>query len=59
MTTHATADLYRVYAESLDGKRRDLGKAWADNGGRGLFDLYANECNDEECIVIEREEATK
>jgi len=43
---------YKVYAEDMNGKRRFLDKAIADNGGRGLFDLYADECDDEEQIVI-------
>ncbi len=43
---------YRVYAEDETGKRRFLDNAIADNGGRGLFDLYADECDDEEQIVI-------
>lgn len=43
---------YRVYAEDETGKRRFIDNAVADNGGRGLFDLYADECDDEEQIVI-------
>lgn len=45
-------DKYRVYAEDMDGKRRFLGKAVADRGGNGLFDLYADECDDDEQVVI-------
>ena len=43
---------YKVYAEDENSKRRYLGKAIADKGGNGLFDLYADECGDEEQIVI-------
>lgn len=43
---------YKVYAENIDGKRRLIGNAMADRGGNGLFDLYADECGDEEQIVI-------
>ena len=43
---------YKVYAEDMNGKRRFIDNAVADNGGRGLFDLYADECDDEEQIVI-------
>ena len=43
---------YKVYAEDMNGKRRFLDKVVADNGGRGLFDLYADECDDEEQIVV-------
>jgi DNA-binding CsgD family transcriptional regulator len=50
------ADKYRVYAEDMDGRRRFIASAIADNGGRGLFDLYADECGDEEEIVIVLEE---
>jgi hypothetical protein len=51
---------YNVYVEGMDGKRRFLDNAIADNGGRGLFDLYADECDDEEQVVVvlcEEEEA--
>lgn len=43
---------YKVYAEDMGGKRRYLDTAEADNGGNGLFGLYADECGDEEQIVI-------
>jgi hypothetical protein len=43
---------YNVYAEDLDGNRRYLDTAMADNSGNGLFSLYADECGDEEQIVI-------
>jgi len=43
---------YAVYAENMDGKRRFIENAISDNIGRGLFDLYADECGDEEEIVI-------
>jgi hypothetical protein len=43
---------YKVYAENIEGKRRFISYAIADRGGRGLFDLYASECGDEEEIVI-------
>lgn len=49
---------YKVYAEDMDGKRRYLAAARADKGGNGLFDLYADECSDEEQIVIVPCEAT-
>ena len=48
-------DKYLVYAEDIDGKRRFIDCAIANNGGRGLFDLYADECEDEEQIVIKSE----
>jgi hypothetical protein len=41
-----------VYAENMDGKRRFIAKARADRGGNGLFDLYADKCDDEEQVVI-------
>lgn len=44
--------MYNVYAENMDGKRRFIAKARADRGGNGLFDLYADKCDDEEQIVI-------
>ena len=43
---------YAVYAENLDGERRFLAHCIADNVGRGIFDLYDDECGDEEEIVI-------
>jgi hypothetical protein len=43
---------YAVYAEDMDGKRRLLDYATANQGGRGLFKLYADECGDEEEIII-------
>lgn len=45
-------EIYKVYAEDMDGKRRYIGKAKADRGGNGLFELYSGECGDEEQIVI-------
>ena len=45
-------EIYRVYAENMDGERRLLDTARADNGGRGLFDLYADDCGDKEEVVI-------
>lgn len=50
------ARMYNVYAEGMDGKRRFIAKARADRGGNGLFDLYADKCEDEEQIVIEEPE---
>ena len=47
---------YRVYAEDMDGNRRLIDTAWADNGGNGLFDLYADDCDDEEQIIIVSDE---
>ena len=44
---------YRVYAENENGERRYITTACADNGGRGLFTLYADDCCDEETVVIE------
>ena len=44
--------LFNVYARNLDGKKRFLDQAKADNNGRGLFTLYADECGDEEEVVI-------
>lgn len=46
--------LYRVYAENLEGEKRFLSKAIANNNGNGLFDLYADECGDEEEVSIVR-----
>ena len=43
---------YAVYAENLDGERRFLDHCTGDNVGRGIFDLYADECGDEEAIVV-------
>jgi hypothetical protein len=43
---------YRVYAEDLDGHRRYLDTVKSDNMGTGIFSLYADECGDEEEIVI-------
>jgi hypothetical protein len=43
---------YRVYAEDLDGHRRYLDTVKSDNMGTGIFELYANECGEEEEIVI-------
>lgn len=43
---------YAVYAENLDGERRFLDHCTSDNVGRGIFDLYADECGDEEEIVV-------
>ena len=43
---------YKVYAEDMDGNRRFIAESSADKGGNGLFDLYADECGDEEEIVI-------
>ncbi len=51
-------DTYKVYAEDMDGTRRYIATAVADNGGRGLYALYADECGDEEQIVIVREEVS-
>ncbi len=53
-----TVDKYNVYAEDMDGKRRFISKASANNGGRGLYDLYADECADDEQIVIVREDVS-
>ena len=49
-------DLYMVYAENMDGNRRLLGKSRANNGGNGLFDLYADDCEDDEEVVIVRQD---
>jgi len=44
---------YNVYAEDVDSKqRRHLGVAIADNIGKGLFDLYADQCGDQEEVVL-------
>ena len=44
---------YNVYAEDVtDKSRRYLGKAVGDNIGKGLFDLYADECGNMEEIII-------
>lgn len=44
---------YNVYAQDVtDKSRRYLGKAVGDNIGKGLFDLYADECRDQEEIVL-------
>lgn len=43
---------YAIYAENMEGTRRYLGKCYANNIGTGLFALYADECGDEEEIVI-------
>jgi hypothetical protein len=50
--------LYNVYAqdvvEAADGRivRRFLDKCEGTDTGSGIFDLYADECGDEEEIVI-------
>lgn len=43
---------YKVFAEDLDGVRRHLADCEGDNNGTGIHDLYADECNDDEEIVI-------
>lgn len=44
---------YKVYAEDIfTKKRRFIANAVADRGGNGLLELYADECDDEEEIVI-------
>ena len=43
---------FKIYAEDMNGKRRFIEKAWSDDSGNGLFDLYADECADDEQIVI-------
>ena len=43
---------YKVYAKDLDGKKRLLGKVMSDDLGKSIFDMYADECGDEEEIVI-------
>lgn len=48
-----TNGLYNVYAENANGKKRYIGQAIADNGGAGLFALYADECGEYEEVVIE------
>lgn len=50
---------YKVYAENMEGKRRFISNAIADKGGNGLFSLYADECGDEEQIVIVPKEVSK
>lgn len=50
--------LYKIYAENVDGKMRYLGKAWADRAGLGLFDLYADECEEDEQVVIKEVDET-
>ena len=52
-------DLYMIYAEDMDGNRRFLGKARANNGGNGLFDLYADECADDEEAAIIRQDGAR
>jgi hypothetical protein len=50
--------LYKVYAEDVveaaEGHivRRFLGKCEGTDTGSGIFDLYADECDDQEEIVI-------
>lgn len=43
---------FKIYAEDMDGKRRFIEEALAADNGNGLFDLYADECADDEQIVI-------
>ena len=43
---------YKVYAQNLDGQKRYLGKVLSDDLGKGIFDMYADECEDEEEVVI-------
>ncbi len=44
---------YKVYAvDVIDKSRRYLGKAVGDNIGKGLYDLYADECGDREEIIL-------
>lgn len=44
---------YKVYAEDvIDKTRRYLGDAVGNNIGKGLFDLYADQCEDQEEIVL-------
>ena len=44
---------YKIFAEDVtDQSRRYIGKAFADKGGQGLYALYADECDDQEEIVI-------
>ena len=52
---YAKADKYTVYAEDMDGNKRYLGECYAANSGNGIYDLYADECGDEEQIVINNE----
>lgn len=57
--------LYNVYAqdvvEASEGRivRRFLGKCEGTNTGSGIFDLYADECGDQEEVVIEQAEESK
>ncbi len=41
----------KVYAEDIDGKRRYLGTVNTNNENN-LFALYADECGDEEEIIL-------
>ena len=43
---------YKVYAESYDGRRRYIDTSRSNGLGSGLFDLYQDDCNDDEDIVI-------
>ena len=43
---------YEVFAENENKERRFIGYCHGDNIGRGIFDLYADECSDMEEIVI-------
>ena len=44
---------YKVYAENMDERRRYLDTVVSDDLGNGIFNLYADEIDDDEQVVIE------
>ena len=51
--------LYNVYAENETGARRYIAQCVGDNTGKGVLELYADECRDGEEIVIEQAPESK
>jgi len=44
---------YKVLAENMSGKQRFIGFCIGHDFPKGVFDLYADECEDDEEIVLQ------